>query len=84
MSTACVVLNVQGDWLRIAQKRVMPLVSGSVSVFSLWRRAMGQCGGHAGLLPRRRFDGCTHCGVVMVCPVGVGMVSPTGRPRRVN
>ena len=72
-----VVLNVQGDWLRIAQKRVMPLGSGSVSGFSLRRRATGQCGGQAGLLPRRRFDGCTHCGVVMVSPVDVGVASPT-------
>ncbi len=37
--TACVVLNVQGDWLRSAQKRVMPLVYDSVSDFSLRRRA---------------------------------------------
>ena len=62
----------------------MPLVSDSVSEFSLWRRARGQCGGQAGLSPMRRFDGCTHCGVVMVSPLGSAWCRQWERPRRVN
>ena len=77
---------VQGPWAgsRGSQKRVTPLVSDSVSGFSLQKRARGQCGGQAGLSPKRRLDGCTHCGAVMVLPVGVGAKLSTGDPAGVN